>query len=129
MLGGIGLLAAARAEDTPSKLNRTITIVIDYGDGVEKHFTKINWEDGMTVAGAMRKAQAHPRGIRIELKPFGSAGSIVTSIDGEKNAGAGKKNWLYFVNDELAMKAFDKCDLAGGDRIRWVYTDEAPKYK
>src|SRR6186997_2716615 len=50
-----------------------VTVVIDYGDGVEKHFTRIAWKDGLTILEAMRAAQGHPRGIRFEFKGNGAS--------------------------------------------------------
>ena len=60
----IGLLAAAelaRGDEPPAKATEHVRLIIDYGDGVQKHYTELPWRPEMTVLDALRLAQEHPR--------------------------------------------------------------------
>lgn len=96
-----------------------VELVIDYGDGVERRFTRIPFEDGMTVLGALRSAAEHPRGITFEKTGSGEA-AMLTKIDDLANqTTSGDKNWIYRVNGKLATKSFDAYVLSPGDVILW----------
>ena len=56
MRGGALLLAAGAvlsgavlAVDAPAEKAPTVRLIVDYGDGVEKHFTALPFKKGMTV--------------------------------------------------------------------------------
>src|SRR5688572_13640579 len=71
-----------------------VELVIDYGDGAEKRFTRIPHEEGMTVLGALRFAAKHPRGITLESSGSGSS-ALLTKIDNLANEqDRNGKNWL-----------------------------------
>jgi hypothetical protein len=98
-----------------------VELMINYGDGSEKRFTRIPFQDGMTVLAALRHAEKHPRGIIFEKSGSGEA-ALLTSIDDLVNqAGADGKNWLYRVNGKLATKSFDAYVLSPGDVILWSF--------
>ena len=100
-----------------------VELVIDYGDGAEKRFTRIPHEDGMTVQAAMRFASNHPRGIKFESTGSGSS-TLLTRIDDLANETARKgKNWLYRINGKLADKSCDAYVLAPGDVILWRFEE------
>lgn len=106
----------------------TIPLVIDYRDGVEKHFTAIAWKEGLTVLDVLSAAKASPHGIT-----FASTGSgettFVNQIDDLKNEGArgGRRNWTYEVNGKLADRSAAVYVLKSGDRVRWSFTDRKVK--
>jgi hypothetical protein len=98
-----------------------VELMINYGDGSEKRFTRIPFEDGMTVSAALQYAAKHPRGITFEKSGTGDA-ALLTRIDDLANqAGADGNNWLYRVNGKLATKSFDAYVLAAGDVILWTF--------
>jgi hypothetical protein len=98
-----------------------IELVIDYGDGVEKRFTRIPHKEGMTAIDALTFADGHPRGIRFQRAGSGEA-ALVTGIDDLNNqAGGDGKNWLYRVNGKLADKSAGVYVLAPGDVILWRF--------
>ncbi len=109
------------AEPVPAKEPKQVTLVIDYGDGVQKHFTAIAWKEGLTVFDAMRIAQAHPRGIRCEHKGSGAT-ALLTKIDDVANEGRGR-NWVYRVNVKLADTGFGVRQLAAGDTVLWKFEE------
>lgn len=113
------------AERNPIKLaaadEPAVELVIDFGDGAEKRFSRIPHEDGMTALAALRFAAKHPRGITLESTGSGSA-ALVSKIDDLANeAGQNGKNWLYRVGGKLADKSCDAYVLAPGDVILWRF--------
>jgi hypothetical protein len=100
-----------------------VELVIAYGDGVEKRFKRIPFQEGMTVLAAMKFAGQHSRGITFEKSGSGDA-ALLTKIDDLANQpGANGKNWLYRVNGKLATKSFDAYILAAGDVILWKFEE------
>ena len=61
-----------------------VELVIDYGDGVERRFTRIPHKEGMTAIDALAFADRHPRGIQIQKSGSGAA-ALVTTIDDLNN--------------------------------------------
>ena len=106
-----------RADDAPKP--PTVRLIIDYGDGVEKHFTALAWKEGMTVLDALEAAQKHPRGIKFVYRGKGAT-AFLTQIDELENEGRGR-NWVYRVNDELAKKSFAILTVKAGDTILWTF--------
>ncbi|MEX0820112.1 MAG: DUF4430 domain-containing protein [Pirellulaceae bacterium] len=115
-LGPVPQLVAA--DDTA-----TVRLVIDYNDGVEKHFNAIAWKPGITVMDAMLAAKQHPRGIRFEYKGK-DATALLTKIDDLANEGRGR-NWLYRVNGEPGDRSMGIFELKAGDTVLWKFD----KYK
>ena len=99
--------------------SQTVSVVIDYGDGVQKHFTALAWKDGITVLDAMQAARQHPRGIAIESRGSG-ARTMLTRIDDLANEGAGR-NWIYRVNGKLADRGIGAYNLKLGDTVLWRF--------
>ena len=116
----IGNLVAATpfAAETAESAS-SVQVVIDYGDGCEKHFKAIAWKEGMTVLDALEAAQKHPRGIKIVYRGKGAT-AFLTQIDELENEGSGR-NWIYRVNKELASKSFAVCALKAGDTVLWKF--------
>ncbi len=111
-LSGSARLVAA---DKPE----TVRLVIDYSDGVEKHFNAIAWKSGMTVMDVMSAAKKHPRGISFEHKGKGAT-ALLTKIDDVENEGRGR-NWLYKVNGEPADRSMGIFELKAGDTVLWKF--------
>lgn len=118
VLGLLLLLFAApvlAADDAPP----TVKVVIDYGDGVQKHFTALPWREGMTVRDALHAAQKHPRGVKFQERGSGAT-AFLTQLDDLKNEGGGR-NWIYRVNDQLADRSFAVFPLQVGDAVLWKF--------
>ncbi len=98
---------------------QTVQLIIDYGDGVQKHFTALEWKDGMTVLDALEAAQKHPRGIKFVYRGKGET-AFLTQIDELENEGRGR-NWVYRVNGELAKKSFAILTVKAADTILWTF--------
>lgn len=120
----LGLIASAStskstAIDEPVASKKTVRLTIDYGDGVQKLFTDLEWKEKMTVLDLMKQGQEHPRGIRFEMQGSGETG-LLLKIDDLKNEGVGR-NWLYQVNDKLGDRSFAIYSLAAGDVVLWKF--------
>ncbi len=99
---------------------KTVTMVIDYGDGVEKRFKRLTWKQGMTVLDAMNQAKMHRRGIRFESRGKKDT-AFLTQIDDLKNEGANGRNWIYRVGGELGDRSFAIHPLEAGDMVLWTF--------
>ncbi len=117
---GISHAWAAQATEAPEHDSKSVKVTIDYGDGVEKRFTAIPWQDPMTVWDAMRLAAKHPRGIKFEHRGKGAT-ALLTQIDDLKNEGGGKRNWVYRVNEKLADRSLGILEIKAGDTILWRF--------
>ncbi len=107
-----------RADDTPAQ-KQVVTLVIDYGDGVQKQFTQLKWREGLTVLNLMNAAAKHPRGIQFKYRGRGAT-AFLTQIDDLKNDGK-DHNWVYRVNGRLADKSFAVFTLKPGDAVLWKF--------
>jgi hypothetical protein len=112
-----GPVAWEAAEGKPA-----VAMAIDYGDGMEKRFSRIPHEDGMTVLAALNVAASHPRGIKFDTTGSGEA-AMLTAIDSVANesGGAESRNWIYRVNGKLATVSFDAYTLEPDDVILWRF--------
>jgi hypothetical protein len=123
--GGREQTADSPAEKAEIELARegdpAVELVIDYGDGVERRFTRIPHKEGMTALDVLEFAGRHPRGIGLQKSGSGNS-ALVTKIDDLSNqTGGDGKNWLYRVNGKLADKSAGAYVLAPGDVILWKY--------
>ena len=96
-----------------------VRLVIDYGDGVQKHFTQLPWKKGITAFDALQQAAAHRRGIEFRHRGAGAT-AFVTQIDDLKNEGR-KRNWVFRVNNKLAERSCGIETLKPGDTILWKF--------
>jgi hypothetical protein len=116
LTGNLGQIVAADPEPL------SVRLIIDYNDGVEKHFTAIPWKKGMTVMDAMRYAKRGSHGIDFKFTGSGDT-AFLTQVDDLKNEGGGegKKNWILRVNKKLATESFGVFELKPKDVIRWQF--------
>lgn len=117
LIAANGLGQSACAADESAK---TVSLVVDYGDGVEKHFTALAWREGMTVLDAMQAAEKHARGIKFELRGLGET-AFLTKIDDIKNEGGGGRGWMFRVNGKLADRSLGVFPLKAGDAVLWKF--------
>lgn len=113
------LVAAAPFAAETSESTSSVQVVIDYGDGCEKHFKAIAWKEGMTVFDAMQAADQHPRGIDLAYRGKGAT-ALLERIDDLENEGAGR-NWIFRVNGKLADRGMGVYELKSRDAILWKF--------
>lgn len=112
---GLAHFAAAAEQKKP-----TVAMVIDYDDGVEKHFRELPWNPGMTVLDVLQAAKQHPRGTPFMYRGQGDT-AFLTQIDDLKNEGSGR-NWIFSVNGELGQRSFAVTEVKASDRVLWKFT-------
>ncbi|MCU0959309.1 MAG: DUF4430 domain-containing protein [Pirellulaceae bacterium] len=112
-------VSLAQQSDDPAPPDATVQLVVDYGDGVEKHFTALPFREGVTVLDVLESAQRHPRGIKFVHRGK-AATAFLTRIDDLENEGRGR-NWVYRVNGELADCSFATFVLKAGDTVLWKF--------
>lgn len=59
-------------------------------------------------------------GLKIETIDYGSMGLLVESIGGKKN-GQDDKNWIYYVNSELAKISAAQQIIKAGDKVEFKF--------
>ncbi|MHC4107435.1 MAG: DUF4430 domain-containing protein [Planctomycetota bacterium] len=128
VLAATGCLAVALVavgfapRPAPPPAVHRVRLVVDYNDGVQKHFTALPWKKGMTVLDAMKLAKASPHGITFEYRGS-AADAFLTRIDDLENQGgeADKKNWLFWVNTRFADRSFGIQELEPADVVLWRF--------
>lgn len=126
MLAGLAVLVGGVARTTggapPDADEKTVRLAIDFGDGVELHFTQLGWRQGLTVADALALASRHKRGVPVKTKGTGAA-TLVVQIGDLANEGGGRtaRNWLFYVDGERAEVGAGACELARGQRVLWKF--------
>ena len=118
ILCGVAGLARLAVAAEPAKA--TVAMVIDYDDGVEKHFRQLAWKPGMTVLDVLQAAKQHPRGIQFVHRGAGDT-AFLTQIDDLKNEGSGR-NWIFLINGKLGQRSFAVTEVKASDRVLWKFT-------
>ncbi|MBI3837942.1 MAG: DUF4430 domain-containing protein [Planctomycetia bacterium] len=115
---GLTTAGAMAAEPKAS----TVRLAIDYGDGVQVHFTALPWREGMTVLDALNAAQAHPHGITFTHRGSGTS-AMITKIGDLKNQGGGEnsKNWIFYLNDKAGEVGAGSQRLKPLDQVLWKF--------
>ena len=124
LLSGVPAAAAdapkKQIADTPPKKTRTAKLTIDYGDGVQMHFTSLDWREGMTVLDLLKAAKRHRRGITFRYRGSDSI-ALLTKIDDLENQGGRGDNWIYRVNGKLGKQSFAVKKLSSSDHVLWKF--------
>jgi hypothetical protein len=117
----VGIFATAAGDLVAAEPGQqTVVLVIDYADGVEKHFRELPCPADATVLDIMQAAQRHPRGSQFVYRGSGDR-AFLTQIDNVKNEGSGR-NWIFAVNGELGKRSFAVSKVKAGDRVLWKFT-------
>jgi len=95
------------------------SIMIDYGDGRVNLIHDVALEDGMSMLAYMKKA-ASEKSLTFETKDYEGLGSLVTKI-GEKENGADKKYWQFWVNNISPEVGASQFVVKNGDVIEWKF--------
>jgi hypothetical protein len=117
-------LAAAQEPQSDALATRqpVARLIVDYGDGVEKHFTRLPCRDGETVFGLMEAAMRHQRGIKVKYRGKGAT-MLVEEIDELQSqaAGAGSRNWIYRINGQVGRRSAGVSQVKAGDTVLWSF--------
>ncbi len=103
-------------------VEKTVQLVVDYGDGVQKRYADLAWREKMTAFDSLQSAKIHSHGVSFESHGDGET-LLITKIDDVSNQGGGgnDKNWTFLVNDHLADKSCGVFAVKPGDVILWKF--------
>lgn len=115
------------------------SLVVDYGDFCQKHYTHIEFKPGMTAFDILKAAEAHPRGVKVSSAGSGER-AFVKAIDdvanGEKkarkadaksgNAEPIKGYWQFMVNGKYGERGAGATAVGAGDEVRWFFGEYTP---
>ncbi len=120
ILTGLVIVVPATAQDL-RKLppEKAVQLTIDFGDGVQKTFSALEWKEKQTVLDVLQLAEKHPRGIKLKHRGSGAT-TLVTAIDDAANQ-AGGDNWTYEVNGKRADRSCGVFEVQAGDKVLWKY--------
>ena len=108
--------------DEPPPPAKVVSLVIDYGDGVELRFPSVPWKDDMNVGDVMTFASQHARGIKFKSRGSGAT-ALLYRIDDLENEGGSGLNWIFRVNGELGDRSYAITPIAANDRILWKFDE------
>ncbi len=111
--------APKQSAEKKSAQKKTVQLIIDYGDGVRKHFHQLKWREKMTVQDVTVAASKHARGIKIKQRGK-KATAFLSQIDDLANNPRGR-SWVYRVNGKLADRSFGVYAVQSGDIITWSF--------
>lgn len=109
-----------REDERTDKTQKTVRLVFDYSDGVEKVFTAVPWKAKMTIAHAMAFAEQHKRGVKLKRRGSGATG-FIEAIDDLENRGANGPNWVFRVNGKLGDRSYAVTNVKPGDTVLWKF--------
>ncbi|MCH2113392.1 MAG: hypothetical protein MK171_00545 [Pirellulales bacterium] len=98
----------------------TVSLEIDFGNGVQKRFAALPWRPEMTVAGLLGEARQFRPGLQFSQQGEG-AGGFLTGIDGLSNQGVAGKNWKFEVDSEHGRASFCVQAVAPGAHVLWKF--------
>jgi Domain of unknown function (DUF4430) len=111
-----------RAQAADAAATKTVEMVVDYGDGVQIHYTALPLREKMTAFDAVTAASAHPHGVKFVWRGAGAT-AFVTQIGDVKNEGGGAKsrNWLFSIDGKESEVGVGDAVLKPGDVVLWRF--------
>ncbi len=109
--------AATKPVDATGK---TVSLLIQFGDGRERMFDAVDWHSGMTVDDLMSATSRLPGGIAYRAEGDRDM-KLLVSIGDSVNERDGGRNWTYQVNDVPADRSLAVYELQPGDRVLWTF--------
>ena len=109
----------AQESHSQNKTTKTVSLIVDYGNGFERRYTALNWTENMTALDATRLASKHKQGFTIRVKGSGAT-AFVDTIDGIEIEGQGK-NWMYRVNGKKGDRSSGIYKLRDKDVVKWTF--------
>lgn len=120
--GSLKASATPVATTTPAvavEQPKTVSLMLDYGDGTVKTFTDIQLKENETLFDVTKKI-VEANNIAFAYDPPGQYGIFVKAIAG-LNGGTDGKYWTYWVNNKMGEVAADQYKLKAGDAAEWKF--------
>jgi hypothetical protein len=111
---------SASQDDAIRSRGQAVFLAIESGDGNSQQIDGLPFREGMTVRDLMVAAQNDNRSLRFTQRGSGATAMLI-ELGGVANQGGDGRNWMYWVNDELAKVSFDVYKLQPGDRVLWKF--------
>jgi len=109
----------AASSSPPEKA--TAQLVIDFGDGFQLRYNRLDCAKETTVWDLMVAAQKHAHPLSVKYRGQGAT-LLITEIAGTKNGtGPKSKNWIYRVNGEIASRSVGVQLVKPGDTVLWRF--------
>ncbi|TAL19235.1 DUF4430 domain-containing protein [Patescibacteria group bacterium] len=99
---------------------KTVSVMLDFGDGTVRTFTDIDVSGTKTVFDLLKSLSESGKGFVFSYQPPGQYGVMVEQIGNKKNGDEGKY-WMFWMNNRLAEVAADRQSVAVGDVIEWKF--------
>ncbi|MFH0890798.1 MAG: DUF4430 domain-containing protein [Candidatus Liptonbacteria bacterium] len=103
----------------PGAEQKTVSLMIDYGEGSVQTYNKIEIRPGQSVLDMLRDTMATQK-LMFESKEYAGMGTLVTRIHSRAN-GENNNYWQYWVNNEKPNVGADTYKLQGGEWIAWKF--------
>lgn len=103
----------------PAEAPKTVSLMLDYGDGTVKTFTDIQLKENETLFDVTKKI-VEANIIAFDYDPPGQYGIFVKAIGG-LNGGTDGKYWTYWVGNKMGEVAADQYKLKAGDVAEWKF--------
>ena len=98
----------------------TVSLGVDFGNGVKREFTGVAWAEGMTVGKLMEAAARMTPPLKYKVRGSGKM-TFLISLEGVANGEGAGRYWLYEVNGQLADVSLAVRPLAPGDSVLWAF--------
>ncbi len=124
MLGGC-TSASPTEQDRAQKSSEsqptgTVNLSIELPAPAQTIDMEVKVDKDTTVFDALRQAEQSDKRIQLDVSGSGET-AFVRSLGGVTNRGAAGKNWIYYVNGELANRGAGVFQIAPGDRVVWRF--------
>lgn len=100
----------------------SVTLSIEYKDGVSDNFTDVSIKENWTIWDALDSV-SKTETIGVDTKDYGDMGIFVESINGIGNDVSDGKWWQFWINGEYAQAGVSQVAISDGDAIEFIYTD------
>ncbi len=115
-------LAPAPAAPAPAmdQKERTVSVMLDFGDGTVRTYEGVAFAEGETLFDVMLRLSERGDGFVFRHQPPGQYGILIDQI-GNMASGADGKYWLWYENNRMGQVASDAYVLRPGDVIEWKF--------
>ena len=94
--------------------------------GEEKQVFEVESSEKLkTVSNLLKHVADTNESLKYESRGSGRT-FFLTEINGQKNEGAGGRNWIYTVNGKLGNKSAGLFEIKAGDEIEWNFKRYRP---
>lgn len=105
---------------TPPPRGETVSLEVDFGNGIVRACLALPWRAGMTVSDVLDAAAKFRPGLRFDRQGEGES-AFLQSIEGIAGEGQAGRNWIYYVKNARGQRGIGVHELKSGDAVLWKY--------